>query len=74
MKKITAQELRNKWIEFFKTKNHTIIPSASLVPENDPSVLFTMAGGKNILVVIGLLTYKNVSAQSISMKWVIILT
>jgi alanyl-tRNA synthetase len=44
MKKITAQELRNKWIEFFKTKNHTIIPSASLVPENDPSVLFTMAG------------------------------
>lgn len=41
---ITAQELRNKWLSFFKEKNHTIIPSASLVPENDPSVLFTMAG------------------------------
>ncbi len=41
---MTAQELRNKWLEFFKEKGHTIIPSASLVPENDPSVLFTMAG------------------------------
>ena len=44
MKRLTAQELRSKWLEFFKTKQHTIIPSASLVPENDPSVLFTMAG------------------------------
>ncbi len=44
MKKLTAQELRTKWLEFFKTKDHAIIPSASLVPENDPSVLFTMAG------------------------------
>lgn len=41
---MTAQDLRNKWVEFFKQKDHTIIPSASLVPENDPSVLFTMAG------------------------------
>lgn len=44
MAKITAQELRTKWLQFFQEKNHTIIPSASLVPENDPSVLFTMAG------------------------------
>lgn len=44
MTKITAQDLRNKWLEFFKEKGHTIIPSSSLVPENDPSVLFTMAG------------------------------
>ncbi len=42
--KITAQELRTKYLEFFKTKGHTIIPSASLVPENDSSVLFTTAG------------------------------
>ncbi len=42
--KITAQELRNKYLEFFKSKGHTIIPSASLVPENDSSVLFTTAG------------------------------
>lgn len=41
---MTAQELRTKWLDFFKEKGHTIIPSASLVPENDPSVLFTMAG------------------------------
>ncbi len=44
MTPISAQELRNKWLAFFKEKGHTIIPSASLVPENDPSVLFTMAG------------------------------
>ncbi|MCC7356563.1 MAG: alanine--tRNA ligase [Candidatus Doudnabacteria bacterium] len=41
---ITAQELRNKWFAFFESKGHTIIPSASLVPENDASVLYTMAG------------------------------
>jgi alanyl-tRNA synthetase len=41
--KITAQELRNKYLEFFKSKGHEIIPSASLVPENDSSVLFTTA-------------------------------
>ncbi len=44
MTHITAQELRTKWLKFFEEKGHTIIPSASLVPENDPSVLFTMAG------------------------------
>jgi alanyl-tRNA synthetase len=41
---ITANELRQKWFEFFKSKDHIIIPSASLVPENDASVLYTMAG------------------------------
>ncbi len=44
MSHITAQELRTKYLEFFKSKGHTIIPSASLVPENDSSVLFTTAG------------------------------
>lgn len=38
------QELRQKYLEFFKSKGHTIIPSASLIPENDPTVLFTTAG------------------------------
>jgi len=42
--KITAQQLREKYLNFFKSKNHTIIPSASLVPENDPSALFTNSG------------------------------
>jgi alanyl-tRNA synthetase len=44
MPHISAQQLRTKWLQFFQEKGHTIIPSASLVPENDPSVLFTMAG------------------------------
>lgn len=44
MTRISAQELRDKWLKFFEEKGHTIIPSSSLVPENDPSVLFTMAG------------------------------
>lgn len=41
---MTSQELRQKYLEFFKSKGHTIIPSASLIPENDPTVLFTTAG------------------------------
>ncbi|MFH0780225.1 MAG: alanine--tRNA ligase [Parcubacteria group bacterium] len=41
---MTSHELRQKYLEFFKQKGHAIIPSASLIPENDPSVLFTTAG------------------------------
>ncbi len=41
---LTSVELRQKYLDFFKSKGHTIIPSASLVPENDPTVLFTTAG------------------------------
>lgn len=41
---MTANELRRKYIDFFVSKGHAEIPSASLVPENDPSVLFTTAG------------------------------
>ena len=44
MPKITAQELRQKYLKFFESKNHTIIPSASLVPENDATTLFTGSG------------------------------
>lgn len=40
---ITSNEIRQKFLEFFKTKNHSIIPSASVVPENDPTVLFNTA-------------------------------
>ncbi len=39
-----AIEIRNKYLEFFKNHNHKVIPSAPLIPENDPSVLFTTAG------------------------------
>ncbi len=41
---MNANELRSKYIEFFKSKNHVEISGQSLIPENDPSVLFTMAG------------------------------
>jgi len=41
---ITREELIKKYIEFFKKKSHKVIPSSSLVPENDPTVLFTTAG------------------------------
>ena len=39
-----ADELRKKYIEFFVSKNHAQISGASLIPENDPTVLFTTAG------------------------------
>jgi len=41
---ITRKELIKKYIEFFKSKNHKEIPNSSLIPENDPTVLFTTAG------------------------------
>ena len=44
-----AIEIRNKFLEFFKKHNHTIIPSAPLIPENDPSVLFTTAGMQSLV-------------------------
>ena len=39
-----AIEIRNKYLNFFKKHGHNVIPSAPLIPENDPSVLFTTAG------------------------------
>ncbi len=44
MQIMTANELRSKYIEFFKTKGHAEISGKSLIPENDPTVLFTTAG------------------------------
>jgi len=41
---MNRKQLIKKYIEFFKSKNHKEIPNASLVPENDPTVLFTTAG------------------------------
>jgi len=41
--KYTSKQIREKFLDFFKTKNHAIIPSAPLVPENDPSALFNVA-------------------------------
>ncbi|HME87363.1 MAG TPA: alanine--tRNA ligase [Candidatus Nanoarchaeia archaeon] len=41
---MNAREIKSKYLKFFETKGHKIIPSASLAPENDPTVLFTTAG------------------------------
>jgi len=41
---MNSVELRQKYLDFFKEKNHVVISSASLIPENDPTVLFTTAG------------------------------
>lgn len=44
MKKLTSEELRKIYLDFYKSKGHAIIGAASLIPENDPTVLFTTAG------------------------------
>lgn len=44
MKTLTSSELRSAYLKFFSEKGHSVISSASLIPENDPSVLFTTAG------------------------------
>ena len=44
MKALTANELRKNYIDFFVSKGHRQISGASLIPENDPTVLFTTAG------------------------------
>ncbi len=41
---ITLDEIRERYLEFFKKRGHTVYPSDSLVPSNDPSLLFTGAG------------------------------
>ncbi|MEI6296693.1 MAG: alanine--tRNA ligase-related protein [bacterium] len=41
---MTTNEVRKKYLEYFKSKEHAIISSASLVPENDPTTLFTSSG------------------------------
>lgn len=42
--KLSADDLRNLYLNFYKSNNHNIIAPASLIPENDPTVLFTTAG------------------------------
>jgi alanyl-tRNA synthetase len=46
---MTSNEIRKKFLKFFENRGHKIIPSASLVPENDPSVLFNTAGMQPIV-------------------------
>ncbi|MBQ9187719.1 MAG: alanine--tRNA ligase [Clostridia bacterium] len=44
MRSLTSRELRQLYLDYFKSKGHVVISSASLIPENDPTVLFTTAG------------------------------
>ena len=44
MKKMTGNEIRNTWLKFFESKGHHIEPSASLIPVNDPTLLWINAG------------------------------
>jgi alanyl-tRNA synthetase len=44
MQFMTSNEIRNRWLKFFESKGHEIVPSASLVPYNDPSLLWINAG------------------------------
>ena len=74
---MTANELRQKYLDFFKSKGHVIIPSAPLVPDNDPTTLFTGSGMQPMVPFLlgeahpkarGLPTRKNASAPRILKK------
>ena len=41
---MTAQEIRRKYLDFFASKGHTVVPSAPMVIKNDPTLMFTNAG------------------------------
>lgn len=41
---VTASELRNEFLQFFESKNHVVVPGSSVIPEDDPSLLFVNAG------------------------------
>ena len=44
MEQLTSVEIRQKWLDFWKTKNHQVEPSASLVPVDDPTLLWINSG------------------------------
>lgn len=44
MRPLSTDDIRQKYLEFFRKEGHAVIPGASLIPENDPTVLFTTAG------------------------------
>ena len=46
---MNAQNIRNSYLEFFKERGHTIIPRAKLIPNNDPTTLFTGSGMQPLL-------------------------
>ena len=57
MKNLTSKELRELYLRFFRERGHTVIPSASLIPENDPTVLFTTAGTPSLFLLKSMIRY-----------------
>ncbi len=60
MKSLDAQELRSLFLDFFQQRGHVHLPSSSLLPENDPSILFTNAG---------MVQFKRIFQGEVSGKW-----
>ncbi|NLY76318.1 MAG: alanine--tRNA ligase [Firmicutes bacterium] len=59
---MTANQVRTEFLEFFREKGHEIVPSASLIPENDPTLIFTNAGMnqfKDVFLGTGVRSYKR---------------
>ena len=50
MKMLTSVEIRNIWLNFFKERGHMIEPGASLVPHNDPTLLWINSGDRKSVV------------------------
>src|SRR5213078_4187681 len=47
--KLTSTEIRERFLDFFASKGHLIVPSSSLIPRNDPTVLLTTAGMQQMI-------------------------
>ena len=46
---LTANEIRHRFLEYFKKHGHTEVASSSLIPRDDPSLLFTNAGREELI-------------------------
>jgi len=60
-----AQEIRESFLDFFAKKNHKIVKSSSLLPKDDPSILFTNAGMnqfKNVFLGLEKRTFKRAAS------------